>query len=207
MSDLQRVPAGFITPYREYSRHNTQTLSGVSSHLWQDFFARALADQLGDGAPPPGTLQPVVVDGPDEPAGGSELLAEIVTQRACAIVDTEIRPPEPLFLPIAEFEMDLADKPAPAFAAEELVAQQAQQDFDSEWLRPLVLTAGQPLPTPGPAPQPRPLFLPIAEFELDLLPPPAPPYPPQELVDQQQDLDYDLHWARPIVLQNLRIAA
>ena len=104
--------------------------------------------------------------------------------------------PLPLFLPIAEFEMDLADKPAPAFAAEELVAQQAQQDFDSEWLRPLVLTAGQPLPTPGPAPQPRPLFLPIAEFELDLLPPPAPPYPPQELADQQQDLDYDLHWHR-----------
>ena len=139
MSDLQRVPAGFITPYREYSRHNTQTLSGVSSHLWQDFFARALADQLGDGAPPPGTLQPVVVDGPDEPAGGSELLAEIVTQRACAIVDTEIRPPEPLFLPIAEFEMDLLDKAPEPFDEATMAVQQSQLDFDNRWARPVVL--------------------------------------------------------------------
>ena len=33
-----------------------------------------------------------------------------------------------------------------------------------------MLSAGQPLPEPGPAPEPQPLHLPIAEFELDLLP-------------------------------------
>ncbi|MDX9667106.1 energy transducer TonB [Pseudomonas sp. P5_152] len=206
MSDIQHVPAGFISPYREYSRHNTQTLSGVS-HLWQDFFAQALADQLGDRVPAAGDYTPVAIDSSVEPAGGSELLSEIVSQRACNIVDTEIRPPEPLFLPIAEFEMQLLDPPAPPFPADEIVAQQAQQDFDHEWLRPLVLTAGQPLPPPGPAPQPRALFLPIAEFELQLLPPPAPPYPPEEQVEQQKQLDFDTRWARPIVLHNLRIAA
>ncbi|WP_339546461.1 energy transducer TonB [Pseudomonas sp. RA_35y_Pfl2_P32] len=208
MSDIQHVPAGFISPYREYSRHNTQTLSGVS-HLWQDFFAQALADQLGGRVPAAGDYTPVAIDGPDEPPGGSELLNEIVSQRAYDIVDTEIRPPEPLFLPIAEFEMDLLDPPAPPFPADEIVAQQAQQDFDHEWLRPLVLTAGQPLPPPGPgpAPQPRALFLPIAEFELQLLPPPAPPYPPEEQVEQQKQLDFDTRWARPIILHNLRIAA
>ena len=206
MSDIQHVPAGFISPYREYSRHNTQTLSGVS-HLWQDFFAQALADQLGDRVPAAGDYTPVAIDGPIEPAGGTELLNEIVCQRACDVVDTEIRPPEPLFLPIAEFEMELLDPPAPPFPADEIVAQQAQQDFNREWLRPLVLTAGQPLPPPSPAPQPRALFLPIAEFELQLLPPPAPPYPPEELVEQQKQLDFDTRWARPIVLHNLRIAA
>ncbi|SEM34084.1 hypothetical protein SAMN04487857_101231 [Pseudomonas sp. ok272] len=206
MSDLQRIPSGFITPYREYSRQNTQTLSGVS-HLWQDFFAQALADQLGEGAPPAGSYVPVAVDGPDEPPGGSQLLDKIVAQRACDVVDTEIRPPEPLFLPIAEFEMELLDKPAPPFPADDIVAQQSQQNYDSAWVRPIVLTAGQPLPEPGPAPQPRALFLPIAEFELDLLDKPAPPYPPEELEEQRKQFDFDIGWARPIVLHNLRIAA
>ncbi|POA17082.1 energy transducer TonB [Pseudomonas sp. FW300-N1A1] len=206
MSDIQRVPAGFITPYREYSRHNTQTLSGVS-HLWQDFFAQALADQSGDGLPAADAYPPFAIDSPDEPAGGSDLLAKIVTQRACDVVDTEIRPPEPLFLPIAEFDMELADKPAPPFPPEEIVAQQSQQEFDNKWVRPLVLTAGQPLPEPGPAPAPRSLFLPIAEFELELLPPPAQPFAPEELQEQQQQFDFDSRWARPIVLHNLRLAA
>lgn len=138
MSDIQHVPAGFISPYREYSRHNTQTLSGVS-HLWQDFFAQALADQLGDRVPAAGDYTPVPIDGPNEPAGGSELLSEIVSQRACDIVDTEIRPPEPLFLPIAEFEMDLLDPPAPPYPPEELVEQQKQLDFDIRWARPIIL--------------------------------------------------------------------
>ncbi|RUQ42524.1 energy transducer TonB, partial [Corynebacterium pseudodiphtheriticum] len=46
-----------------------------------------------------------------------------------------------------------------------------------------------------------------AEFELDLLPPPATPYPPQELEAQQKALDFDYHWARPLILNNLRLAA
>jgi hypothetical protein len=112
-----------------------------------------------------------------------------------------------LFLPIAEFELDLLDKPFPPFPPEEIVAQQKQQTFESNWVRPIVLAAGQPLPEPGPAPQPRRLPLPIAEFELDLLDKPFPPFPEEELVAQQKQLDFDTRWARPIVLQNLRIAA
>jgi hypothetical protein len=103
--------------------------------------------------------------------------------------------------------MDLADKPFPPFPAEEIVAQQKQQDFESGWVRPIVLTAGQPLPEAGPAPQPRPLHLPVAEFELDLLDKPFPPFSPEELVEQQKQLDFDNGWARPIILQNLRLAA
>jgi hypothetical protein len=85
------------------------------------------------------------------------------------VVETEVRPPEPLFLPIAEFETDLLDKPFPPFPPEELKAQQEQQDFDSSWVRPIVINNGQPVPEPGPAPQKKPLYLPIAEFDLDLL--------------------------------------
>jgi hypothetical protein len=206
MSDIQRTSVGYISPHGDYGLRNSQALSGVS-HLWQDFFAQALADHLGDAAPVAGSYTPVAVDGPVEPTVGAELLAHIVTQRACDVKDTEVRPPEPLFLPIAEFEMDLADKPAPPFPPEEIVAQQKQQDFESAWVRPIVLAAGQPLPVPGPAPQPRPLHLPIAEFELDLLDKPATPYPQAELVEQQKQFDFDNGWARPIVLQNLRIAA
>ncbi|WP_347904386.1 energy transducer TonB [Pseudomonas purpurea] len=206
MSDIQRTSVGYISPYGDYGLRNSQALSGVS-HLWQDFFAQALADQLGDAAPAPAQYPPVAIDSPDEPTVGAELLAHIVTQRECDVKDTEIRPPEPLFLPIAEFEMDLADKPAPPFPPEEIVAQQKQQNFESGWVRPIVLTAGQPLPVPGPGPQPRALYLPIAEFDMDLLEKPAPPYPPEELIEQQKQLDFDNGWARPIVLQNLRIAA
>ena len=72
MSDIQHVPAGFISPYREYSRHNTQTLSGVS-HLWQDFFAQALADQSGDVVPASLNFPPVDLESPEEPTVGSEL--------------------------------------------------------------------------------------------------------------------------------------
>ncbi|MNN36785.1 hypothetical protein D3C81_1506930 [compost metagenome] len=74
-------------------------------------------------------------------------------------------------------------------------------------MRPIVLTAGQPLPETGPAPQPRALHLPIAEFELELLDKPFPPFSPEEMVEQQKQLDFDSRWARPIVLQNLRLAA
>jgi hypothetical protein len=60
---------------------------------------------------------------------------------------------------------------------------------------------------PGPGPQPRPLFLPIAEFEWDLADKPATPYSTEEMTEQQRHLEFDNGWARPIVLQNLRIAA
>ncbi|MVV51817.1 energy transducer TonB [Pseudomonas sp. PB120] len=206
MSDIQPTITGFISPYGDYNLRNTQALSGVS-HIWQDFFARALAEQSGDVVPASLNFPPVDLDSPVEPTVGSDLLAHIVSQRECDVKDTEVRPPEPLFLPIAEFEMDLADKPFPPFPAEEIVAQQQHQDFDSGWVRPIVLNAGQPGPEAGPAPQPRPLHLPIAEFELHLLDKPFPPFSPEELVEQQKQLDFDNGWARPIVLQNLRIAA
>jgi hypothetical protein len=206
MSDIQTTFTGFISPYGDYNLRNTQTLSGVS-HIWQDFFARALAEQSGEVLPESLNFPPVDLESPVEPTVGSDLLAHIVSQRECDVKDNEIRPPEPLFLPIAEFEMDLADKPFPPFPVDEIVAQQKQQDFESGWVRPIVLNAGQPVPEAGPAPQPRPLHLPIAEFELDLLDKPFPPFSQQELVEQQKQLDFDNGWARPIILQNLRIAA
>jgi hypothetical protein len=205
MSDIRSTSIGYISPHGDYGLRNSQALSGVS-HLWQDFFAQALAEQRGEGAGGEPTAL-VAVDGPVEPSGGSDLLAQIVTQRHCDVKDTEIRPPEPLFLPIAEFETELLDKPFPPFPEDEILAQQAQQNFESGWVRPIVLNAGQPLPEPGPAPHPRPLHLPIAEFELDLLDKPAMPFPPEELIEQQKQFDFDIRWARPLVLQNLRIAA
>jgi hypothetical protein len=206
MSDIQPTITGFISPYGDYNLRNTQALSGVS-HIWQDFFARALAEQSGEVLPQSLNFPPVDLESPVEPTVGSELLAHIVSQRECEVKDNVIRPPEPLFLPIAEFEMDLADKPFPPFPADEIVAQQKQQDFESGWVRPIVLKAGQPVYEAGPAPQPRPLHLPIAEFELDLLDKPFPPFSPEERVEQQKQLDFDNGWARPIILQNLRIAA
>ena len=206
MSDIQPTITGFISPYGDYNLRNTQALSGVS-HIWQDFFARALAEQSGEVLPESLNFPPVDLESPVEPTVGSDLLAHIVSQRECDVKDNVIRPPEPLFLPIAEFEMDLADKPRPPFPADEIVTQQKQQDFESGWVRPIVLNAGQPLPEAGPAPQPRPLHLPIAEFELDLLDKPFPPFSPEERVEQQKQLDFDNGWARPIILQNLRIAA
>jgi hypothetical protein len=206
MSDIQPTITGFISPYGDYNLRNTQALSGVS-HIWQDFFTRALAEQSGEVLPESLNFPPVDLESPVEPTVGSDLLAHIVSQRECDVKDNVIRPPEPLFLPIAEFEMDLADKPFPPFPADEIVAQQKQQDFESGWVRPIVLNAGQPLPEAGPAPQPRPLHLPIAEFELELLDKPFPPFSPEERVEQQKQLDFDNGWARPIILQNLRIAA
>ena len=206
MSDIQPTITGFISPYGDYNLRNTQALSGVS-HIWQDFFARALAEQSGEVLPESLNFPPVDLESPVEPTVGSDLLAHIVSQRECDVKDNIIRPPEPLFLPIAEFEMDLADKPFPPFPADEIVAQQKQQDFESGWVRPIVLNAGQPLPEAGPALQPRPLHLPIAELELELLDKPFPPFSPEERVEQQKQLDFDNGWARPIILQNLRIAA
>lgn len=206
MSDILPLTIGVLPTHNHYGLRNTQALAGVS-HVWQDFFARALAEQLGDT---PGALAvqaPKPMDPAVEPNAGADLLSQILTQRECDVKDTEIAPPEPLFLPIAEFETELLPPAAEPFPAEEIVAQQRQQNFESGWVRPIVLTAGQPLPEPGPAPEPRPLHLPIAEFELDLLPPAATPYPTEELVAQQKALDFDYYWARPLIANNLRLAA
>ena len=206
MSDILPLTIGVLPTHNHYGLRNTQALAGVS-HVWQDFFARALAEQLGDT---PGALAvqaPEPMDPAVEPDAGADLLSQILTQRECDVKDTEIAPPEPLFLPIAEFETELLPPAAEPFPAEEIVAQQRQQNFESGWVRPIVLTAGQPLPEPGPAPEPRPLHLPIAEFELDLLPPAATPYPTEELVAQQKALDFDYYWARPLIANNLRLAA
>lgn len=207
MSDILPLTIGVLPTHNHYGLRNTQALAGVS-HVWQDFFARALAEQLGDT---PDALAVQAVQAPADPAiepsAGADLLSQILTQRECDVKDTEIVPPEPLFLPIAEFETELLPPAATPFPQEEIVAQQRQQNFESGWVRPIVLTAGEPLPEPGPAPEPRPLHLPIAEFELDLLPPAATPYPTEELVAQQKALDFDYYWARPLVTQNLRLAA
>lgn len=204
MSDILPLTIGVLPTHNHYGLRNTQALAGVS-HVWQDFFARALAEQLGDT--PQALSAPAPADPAIEPSAGADLLSQILTQRECDVKDTEIAPPEPLFLPIAELETELLPPATTPFPDEEIIAQQRQQNFESGWVRPIVLTAGEPLPEPGPAPQPRPLHLPIAEFELDLLPPPATPYPAEELVAQQKALDFDYYWARPLVTQNLRLAA
>ncbi|WP_231421972.1 energy transducer TonB [Pseudomonas sp. Leaf59] len=206
MSDILPLTIGVLPTHNHYGLHNTQALAGVS-HVWQDFFARALAEQLGGTADAQAAQAPAAADPAVEPSAGADVLSQILTQRECNVTDTPIAPPEPLFLPIAEFETDLLPPAATPFPEEELVAQQRQQNFESGWVRPLVLTAGQQPPAPGPAPQPRALHLPIAEFELDLLPAPAEPYPAEALVAQQKALDFDAYWARPLVAHNLRLAA
>ncbi|WLG29840.1 energy transducer TonB [Pseudomonas lurida] len=206
MSDILPLTIGVLPTHNHYGLRNTQALAGVS-HVWQDFFARALAEQLGDTPDALAVQATAPADPAVESSAGADLLSQILTQRECDVKDTEIAPPEPLFLPIAELETDLLPPAAPPFPEEEIVAQQRQQNFESGWVRPIVLNAGQPLSEPGPAPEPRPLHLPIAEFELDLLPPAATPYPTEELVAQQKALDFDYYWARPLVTQNLRLAA
>lgn len=206
MSDINSLPIGVLPTHNNYGLRNSQALAGVS-HVWQDFFARALAEQLGEDAGALAGTKPLAVDPSVDPCADNDLLTQIVTQRQCNVQDTVIAPPEPLFLPIAEFELDLLPPAAIPFPEDEIVEQQRQQNFDSGWVRPLVLTAGQVLPEPGPAPQPRPLHLPIAEFELELLDKPAPPFPAEDLLAQQKQLDFDCGWARPLILNNLRLAA
>ncbi|PHN30228.1 energy transducer TonB [Pseudomonas sp. ICMP 460] len=206
MSDILPLTIGVLPTHNHYGLRNTQALAGVS-HVWQDFFARALAEQLGATPDARAANAPAPVDPAVEPSEGADLLTQILTQRECDVKDTEIAPPEPLFLPIAEFDTELLPPAATPFPAEEIIAQQRQQNFDSGWVRPIVLTSGQPLPQPGPAPAPRALHLPIAEFEWDLLPAPAAPYPSEALLAQQKALDFDALWARPLIAHNLRLAA
>lgn len=211
MTDLISPPVGYVSPVGNFSRRNTQTLGGVS-HLWQDFFASACkpedSTEVGeDGAvlhlPLP--LPQVASDG--EPVAGSRWLAQVNEQRGCDINDQVIEPPKPLFLPIAEFDTQLLPAPARPYPPEEIQAQQFELDLDTGWRRPMVLGNGQPAVSPGPAPKPRALYLPIAELETDLLPPPNEPFDSKTLIYQQQEFDFDTAWTRPIVLQNLRVTA
>lgn len=208
MSDIQQTSSiGYLTYAGDYSVRNTETLSGVTQ-LWQDAFARAMAQQVDDNAGTTPEYSAVVATDSmtGEPVAGAQTLGKIIAQRECPVQDKEIAPPEPLFLPIAEFEWDLA-KPAEPFSAAEMIEQQRNLEIDSSWVRPTVLNPYDDSVDPGPGPQPRPLFLPIAEFEWDLADKPATPYSAEEMTEQQRHLAFDNGWARPIVLQNLRIAA
>ncbi len=210
MTDLISPPVGYLSPVGNFSRRNTQTLGGVS-HLWQDFFASALKPapegepDTATDAPPFVLPAPVNADG--EPIAGAQWLQQVHEQRDCDIAEQVIEPPKPLFLPIAEFDTDLLPPAAVPYPAEELQAQQLELDLDTGWRRPIVFANGKPLPEPGPAPKPRALYLPIAEFETDLLPPANVPFDEQTLIYQQREFDFDTGWARPIVLQNLRVTA
>ncbi|MEF9900259.1 MAG: energy transducer TonB [Pseudomonas sp.] len=206
MTDILQLSSGYLSPVGDYGRHNTQALGGVS-HLWQDFFARALAEQQAEVEPETALAIEQFDKATGEPLGGSQLLAHIHTQRQCNVLDTEIAPPEPLFLPIAEFEPELLEKLAPPFDDVELIEQQRQLDISNTWVRPVVMSQGQPIPEPGPGQLPKPLFLPIAEFEMDLLDKAPEPFDEPTLVAQQSALDFDTRWARPVVLNNVRIAA
>ncbi|MGI4841097.1 MAG: hypothetical protein ACRYF9_26200 [Janthinobacterium lividum] len=206
MTQLQSNAIGYLSPISDFNLHNTQALGGVS-HLWQDFFARAMADQGGEDTALAAYSAEPALSSEGEPITGSQILEQIVSQRQCSVQDTEVRPPEPLFLPMAEFDLDLLPAVAKPFSADEIIAQQAHLDTDISWRRPVVMSHGQPLPEPGPAPAPRPLFLPIAEFETDLLPAAPAPFDATTLAKQQSELDFDQRWARPVVLENLRIAA
>lgn len=206
MSDIHSTSLGFIAPIGAFGRHNSQ-ITGSVNHLWKDFYAQAVAEHSSTDECAPVEAESLDVDEDHEPRGGSDLLSSIVTQRHCDVQDTELRPPEALFLPIAEFELDLLPPIAKPYPPDELFAQQHQQDFDSRWVRPIVMAAGHPLPQPGPAPEPRPLHLPIAEFEMDLLDKPAEPFDAMTLIEQQRAMDFDLAWARPLIVNNLRLAA
>ncbi|PSS49011.1 energy transducer TonB [Pseudomonas sp. BBP2017] len=206
MTDILQLSSGYLSPVGDYGRHNTQALGGVS-HLWQDFFARALAEQQAEGKQADSVAVESFDQATGEPLGGSRVLAQIHTQRLCNVQDTEIAPPEPLFLPIAEFEPELLEKLAPPFSDVELIEQQRQLDISNTWVRPVVMGQGHPLPEPGPAPTPKALYLPIAEFEMELLDKAPEPFDEPTLVAQQSALDFDTRWARPVVLNNVRIAA
>ena len=141
MSDIQQTSSiGYLTYAGDYSVRNTQTLGGTTQ-LWQDAFARAMAQQVDDNAGDTPEYSAVATTDhlTGEPIAGATALGKIVEQRECPVQDKEIAPPEPLFLPIAEFEWDLADKPATPFSAEEMTEQQRHLAFDNGWARPIVL--------------------------------------------------------------------
>lgn len=206
MSDTLPIGLTYLSPVGNYSQHNIQALGGVS-HLWQDFFARAMAEQQEE--PVDSVSQSFVQydQSSGEPIGGARALALIDAQRACPVHDTEVAPPEPLFLPKAELEANLLPPAPEPFSAAELIEQQRQLDISNSWLRPVVMSQGHPIAEPGPGPIPRSLFLPIAEFETNLLDPAPEPFDDATLAKQQTDLEFDIHWARPVVLNNVRVHA
>lgn len=208
MTDLISPPVGYLSPVGNFSRRNTQTLGGVS-HLWQDFFSSALKAQghAPDGDTASAFLLEASAAGEGEATAASQWLEQVHEQRGCDIAEQVVEPPKPLFLPIAEFETDLLPPAAVPYPPEDMQAHQYELDLDTGWRRPLVMANGKPLPEPGPAPKPRALYLPIAEFETDLLPPPNVPFDEHTVIHQQREFDFDTGWARPIVLQNLRTTA
>ena len=206
MSDIHSASIGFIAPIGDFGRHNSQ-VTGSVNHLWKDFYAQAMAEQSATDEFPAIEMPLAAADENTEPCGGNDVLSAIVTQRHCDVQDTEIKPPEALFLPIAEFELDLLPPTALPFPPDVIAEQQHQQAFNDAWVRPLVMAQGHPSPEPGPAPEPRPLHLSIAEFEMDLLDKPAEPFDVATLIEQQHAMDFDLAWARPLIVNNLRLAA
>ncbi|MCI3908704.1 energy transducer TonB [Pseudomonas viridiflava] len=206
MSDIVQTSIGYLSHSGDFSVRNSRTLGAVTQ-LWSDAFARAMADQVADSTPIPVHPSSVEVDvETGEPVAGAKTLSKIVEQRACPVADTEVKPPEPLFLPIAEFELDLLPPPAEPFSIADMIEQQRHLEFESNWVRPTVLNAHSDV-TPGPAPQTRPLHLPIAELEWDLADKPALPLDEKTIATQQRQFDYENVWARPLILQNLRMAA
>ncbi|QXH45840.1 energy transducer TonB [Pseudomonas xanthosomatis] len=206
MSDTLPLGLTYLSPVGNYGRQNTQALGGVS-HLWQDFFARAMAEQQ---EPEVDSVSQALVQYDQqsgEPIGGAKALALIEIQRALPVQDTIVAPPEPLFLPKAELEAKLLPPAPEPFSALELIEQQRQLDISNSWLRPVVMSQGHPADEPGPAPATRPLFLPIAELERNLLDPAPEPFDEATLAKQQNDLEFDTHWARPVVLNNVRVHA
>ncbi|MGV6395806.1 energy transducer TonB [Pseudomonas caspiana] len=207
MSDIQQSSIGYLTHAGDFTLRNSRALGGVTQ-IWSDAFARVMAEQLRDNPPEPVHESAVAIDvASGEPVAGARTLGKIVEQRACPVQDMPRVPAVPLFLPIAEFELDLLPPPNEPFSLGEMIAQQRNLEFDSQWVRPNVLTPYDDSVIPGPGPEPRPLHLPIAEFEWDLADKPALPLDEETLIAQQRALDFDSGWARPIILQNLRMAA
>ncbi|MCV4262925.1 energy transducer TonB [Pseudomonas capsici] len=207
MSEIVQSSIGYLSHAGDYSLSNSRTLTGVTQ-LWSDAFARAMAEQIGDGSKPEQAPIKIEVDvETGEPVTGARTLSKIVEQRACPVTDTQVKPPEPLFLPIAEFELDLLPPAPEPFSISEIIEQQRHLEFDSNWVRPTVLNPYDYNGNPGPGPQPRPLHLPIAEFEWELADKPALPLDEETIQAQQRQFDYENGWARPLILQNLRMAA
>jgi hypothetical protein len=207
MSDIQQSSIGYLTHAGDFTLRNSRALGGVTQ-IWSDAFARVMAEQLRDNPAEPVHESAVATDVvTGEPVAGARTLGKIVEQRACPVEDMPRVPSVPLFLPIAEFELDLLPPPNEPFSLGEMIAQQRNLEFDAQWVRPNVLNPYDDSVIPGPGPEPRPLHMPIAEFEWDLADKPALPLDDDTLVAQQRALDYDNGWARPIILQNLRLAA
>ncbi|MBD8826170.1 energy transducer TonB [Pseudomonas sp. CFBP 13602] len=204
MSVINSTAPGYISPIGDFSQHNIQTL-GAASALWQDFFAQALTEHC-DGQLPGQAHAAADNAAAAEPSAGSEILAHILLQRLCDVRDTEVKPPEPLFLPKAELELTLLDKPSAPLPEQDVLAQQAQLAFDSRWVRPLVLNQGGQSTQPAPAPLPRAMRLPIAELDWQLAQTPV-PLAQETISEQCHALDLDLSWMRPAVLNNIRLAA